>query len=778
MSRKKVEMIVTAAMLSLALAACGANETPSEETEETVAAERTEDAQEEEPVQTEEAADPEESEETEETEESDQPEEAEEISYDNMIKNGDFSEGVGNWSTYLNGGTGVLAVNHEGQLEVRIGDVGNLDYSVQAYYDGFKCDTGVVYQFSFDLAVDKPRTVVWRIQINGGDYHAYFTEEIAATEEMQHYEYELKMEEPSDPAPRLCFNLGNYEGDGDLGEHVVKIDNVDFHVVDASGKTVADGGPETPDILVSQVGYLPGEMKLATFRGDQIGDSFNVIDVETNESVFTGQIAQKGTNEASDETTAVGDFTSVTASGNYKIESEGCGESFPFAIAEDVYDGLLEDTFRMMYLQRCGVELSEDLAGDFAHPVCHDSKAVVYGTDQKIDVSGGWHDAGDYGRYVVTGAKTAADLLLAYEINPSVFTDDMDIPESGNGVSDVLDEVRFELEWMMKMQENSGGVYHKVTCANFPGTVLAQDETEELIISPVSNAATGDYAAVMAMASRAYKDVDADFAQKCLDASKKALSYIEAHMDKGGFKNPREIVTGEYPDSNWEDEYFWALAELYKTTGDSTYEDKIAERKPEEFSRGLGWADVGLYGMYAYLTSDSVKPAQENVLKDYIRKNADILVNKMQSDAYGSTIARVYPWGSNMTIANNGMLFVMAQKVLGSDSSTTAYQNASQRQLAYLLGNNANGYCFVTGYGSLAPEHTHHRPSQVLGKTMKGMLVGGPNSNLEDPYAKATLSDAPIAKCYADNEQSYSCNEVTVYWNSPLVCLLAATMNQ
>lgn len=763
-------MIFAALLLTCSLAACGGQnaENAQQESEETVVASETESAQEVQPQEI--------------PEETQQEEAAtsEEASDENMIENADFSNGVGKWMTYLNGGEAELAVNEEGQLEVQIGSVGNLDYSVQAYYDGISCDTGVVYKLAFDMAADKPRTVVWRVQLNGGDYHAYFTETIAAQQEMQHYEYELKMEEPSDPTPRLCFNLGTYEGDGDLGSHVVKLDNFEFSVLDASGKKEAADTAEVPDILVNQVGYRPGDRKSAIFRGEDIGDAFSVIDTESGDCVFTGEIAQAGMQDATQEMAANGDFSSVTEPGTYIVRSEGLGDSFPFVIAEDVYDGLLEDTFRMLYLQRCGGALSADLAGDFAHPVCHDKAAVVYGTDQKKDVSGGWHDAGDYGRYVVTGAKAAADLMLAYEANPALFTDDMKLPESANGVSDLLDEVRYELEWMLKMQDTSGGVYHKVTCANFPGTVAPQDETQELLIAPVSNTATGDFAAVMAMAGRIYKDVDAEFANECLAASKSALSYLETHLHDGGFTNPGEIVTGEYPDGNCKDEYFWALAELYKTTGDNTFDNKLKEIKTEELSDGLGWADVDMYGMYAYVTGPGADKTLQSALSGRLMTRADALLADMECDAYGSTITGAYPWGSNMTIANNGMLLVMAGKLAeGTDANKAdSYRNGAARQLAYLLGNNANGYCFVTGYGSLSPLHTHHRPSQVLGKSMTGMLVGGPDSNLEDPFAQATLAGQPRAKCYADNEQSYSCNEVTVYWNSPLIYLLAGMMSE
>ncbi len=120
----------------------------------------------------------------------------------------------------------------------------------------------------------------------------------------------------------------------------------------------------------------------------------------------------------------------------------------------------------MLYLQRCGEVITDS---DFGHSACHTGMASVYGTNEKIDVSGGWHDAGDYGRYIVPAAKTIGDLLYAYEANPKLYSDNIGIPQSGNGIPDILDEARYELEWMMKMQRADGGVYHKVTCEKFPG---------------------------------------------------------------------------------------------------------------------------------------------------------------------------------------------------------------------------------------------------------------------------------------------------------------------
>lgn len=147
----------------------------------------------------------------------------------------------------------------------------------------------------------------------------------------------------------------------------------------------------------------------------------------------------------------------------------------------------------------------------------------VYGTtDEYIDVSGGWHDAGDYGRYTVPAAKTVADMLYAYQANPALFGDDVGIPESGNGVPDILDEAKYALTWMLKMQDpETGGVHHKVTCENFPGYVMPEQETGELIVTPVSTTATGDFCGAMALASEFFGESDPNFAATCLDAAKR-----------------------------------------------------------------------------------------------------------------------------------------------------------------------------------------------------------------------------------------------------------------
>lgn len=758
--KRKLLSIIMCMTLALSVVACGGKAAEETVTEETV--EVTEETDEAEEVQ-------ESTEEPAEEEAEEKPEKQESLMGYNMIDNGDFAGGLGDWMTYCEGGYGTIEVNADGQLETKITMIGTKEHGVQAYYDGFGLEQGCVYEMSFDAASSVERDVQYRIQINGGDYHAYSLEEIALTPEMQHFNIQFTMEEASDPAPRLCFNMGLVRDTAaDIAEHSVYFDNFELYCIDESNRTGAAAGVETPSVRVDQIGYLPADSKVAVFTGDAIGDSFTVVNAD-GDVVLEGAMTEAKDNANTGEKEATGDFSDVKDAGTYKVIGADGAESYEFVIGDDIYADAFNDTVKMLYMQRCGVELSSDLAGDFAHGVCHNTDAVIFGTSDKIDVSGGWHDAGDYGRYVVSGAKAVADIMLAYESYPGAFGDEVGIPESGNGIPDILDEAKYELDWLFKMQDAaSGGVYHKVTCTNFPGIVMPEEETEELVVTEISNCATGDFAAVMAMAARVYKDIDAAYADKCLLAAKDAVAYLESNTDNGeGFKNPTEIVTGEYPDANDSDERLWAYAELFKTTGDNAYGEKATEFA--DASAGLGWADVGYYGAYAYVTASGADKAFAGEMKTYMENGCKSIADNADADAYGCSITGVFPWGSNMTIANNGMLLLMMDEINGNDT----YKEIAKEQMHYLFGNNTTSYCFLTGYGSLSPVGTHHRPSQFLKSTMPGMLVGGPNSNLEDPYAQNVLADAPAAKCYVDNEQSFSCNEVTVYWNSPLIYLMA-----
>ena len=674
---------------------------------------------------------------------------------------------VDGFMSYTNGGTFDLK-NEDGQLVATIKNCGGLDYANQIYWDGFGLSEHCVYTYSFDISCDIERKVEYRLQINGGDYHAYQGEKIDVGPDVTNFSVDFEMTEESDPAPRIVFNMGKMEDmSSDPGEHKITIDNIKLQVKDASNAIEVSALPTYVNVAVNQMGYKPDDKKFAVVKTDTTGDEeFIVCDASTNETVYAGKLGDPIHDYGADIETRQADFSALTEEGEYYVYTEE-GASYTFGIYDNPYTDIYRDTVLMLYRQRCGIALENN--GVFDHPECHTSEAVIYGDEsgKKVDVSGGWHDAGDYGRYTVSTAKTIADLLNSYQ-DFGVEDDNLGIPESGNGIPDLLDEARVGLDWMLKMQDpETGGVYHKVTCAVFPETVAPEEETDELILAPISVTATADFAACLAKASVMYKDIDADFSAEALAAAEKAWDYISGLESFKGFKNPKEIVTGEYPDDKTLDERYWAAVELYLAGYEDT-KDFITKTDANDINENLGWADVGLYANYDLALSDDAELASKG--KEQIVTFADELVAQSKKTGYFLGFGSNFFWGSNMNVANQGEILYMAQKVTGD----ATYGELAKHQLDYLLGTNAMGYCFVTGYGTFSPENPHHRPSQVAGQAVSGMLVGGPNKNLEDPYAIAVLTEESPATSYVDNVQSYSTNEVAIYWNSPLIYLLAA----
>ena len=323
------------------------------------------------------------------------------------------------------------------------------------------------------------------------------------------------------------------------------------------------------------------------------------------------------------------------------------------------------------------------------------------------------------------------------------------------------------------MQREDGALYHKVTCYSFCGFIMPEEEKEELVISPVSVTATADFAAVTAMAVRFYKKYDEEYAAKLEEVSRKAYKALKDLTLPGGFKNPAEIVTGEYGDDCDEDERYWAATELYKAFGDEKYRQDFEQKAKEKIYHGYGWVEMGSYGNLAYLTTEH--PVDEE-LKESIKKSMIELAEKrykiVAEDGYGTALLKTeYTWGSNLDTANNGLHLYDGYILTGEKK----YLMAAAEQIHYLLGRNPMGLCYLTGCGTDAIKHPHHRPSGFMGKAMPGMLSGGPCDWLGDEAVKEvfTKETAP-AKSLLDMTGSYSTNEVTIYWNSAFVQLLAS----
>lgn len=542
------------------------------------------------------------------------------------------------------------------------------------------------------------------------------------------------------------------------------------------------------DIFVNQSGYLPGQQKLAYFS--QAVDSFYVLDSTNNDIVFRGKPSLLASNDPSTGlTTYAGDFSLLDHEGTYRIATGTADTSYAFHIAQDAFSDVFRKSVKGFYFQRCGTPLLSQYAGAYARSTCHTNDGVFHSTTgesgPKVTI-GGWHDAGDYGKYVVNAGISVGTLLMAYEQFPSKFgTDNLSIPESGNSIPDLLDEVRYELEWLLEMQDSAdGGVCFKVTAANFAGFIMPASDGSTRYIYQKSTTATGDLGAVMAMAARIYSAFDTSFASRCLTAATKAWKYLLDNpmiVPAGGFHNPSGTYTGEYGDGNDTDERLWAATELFITTGGDSYLNYF---KDNYSLRGvipgaMGWPNVQTLAQLDYAAAKRIGmdfAAKAKILSS-LKNYCNTLVATASADGFHVTLnPSDYYWGSNSVALNNAVLLIMANKL----SPTQSYYNTALDQLNYVLGCNMHDMTFVTGVGSKSPMHIHHRPSAADGiaAPIPGLISGGPDRGLDDSILQSHFtSSTPPAECYVDDQGSYASNEICLNWNAPLV-FVAGYLNE
>lgn len=523
-----------------------------------------------------------------------------------------------------------------------------------------------------------------------------------------------------------------------------------------------------PRVYVNQRGYLTDSTKYAVIPYK--AERFEVIDAE-NKSVFSGVPVYFGYDEASGDEIYRADFSKLNVVGKYKIRVND-NASAGFEIGKDIYSSVCRDTLHAFYYLRCGCELEEKWAGKYVHGKCHSENAVLWENPEiSADVSGGWHDAGDYGRYVTAAAAAAAHMLLGYKMFPERFCRIFsDIPNDGN-MPDILAECRVELEWLMKMQRADGGVYHKVTTKGHAPFIMPEEDKQQLYLLPVSSSATADTAAVCAMAAEIYGDYDKDLAYKLTITAEKAYGWLEKNPDFL-FDNPDECTTGVYGERSDRDNRFWAAAQMYSLTGEYKYHKALQDLYAEEFPKtALGYSEVGGLGCLAYILAERADKQTE--LADEMKKHFVCAAEKFKafSDSCGYKTAlmpKEYGWGSNMGVLVRAMIFIIADTVCGC----TGYSEYALAQMNYILGLNAVGMSYISGIGEKSINAPHFRPSSADGieKCHEGFVSGGANCYLNDEFAKKLIPQGtPPMKCFADDERCYSLNEITIYWNSPAV---------
>ncbi|MDZ7269433.1 MAG: glycoside hydrolase family 9 protein [candidate division KSB1 bacterium] len=549
-------------------------------------------------------------------------------------------------------------------------------------------------------------------------------------------------------------------------------------------------------IRLNQIGFYPTGPKFAVAVG-AAGGRFYVLTRDQGDTLLAGTLGTPRLWPHSGESVQLIDFTSLQQPGEYLIVVPGLGSSPPFTIGNHVHQTVTVMALKSYYFQRASTPLLEPFAGKWRRPAGHpDTQVWVHPSAASaarpvntiLSSARGWYDAGDYNKYIVNSGISTYTLLAAYEHFPAYFRAlAVNIPESANRLPDILDEALWNLAWMLTMQDpNDGGVYHKLTTANFSGFVMPHQDTARRYVVQKSTAATLDFAAVMAQASRIFADFSAEmpgFAQTCLQAGLAAWRWArrnpnvryDQHALNAAY-DP-DITTGEYGDGSTMDELRWAAAELFITTQADSF---LAAANPLAGPFGVpAWPNVNTLGIYslAFHRARVGAALDTNAVKAILLHLAGSLRAAANASAYRVAMGisnSDFVWGSNGIAANQGMALVQACRLTGDVS----FLEAAVHHLDYLLGRNATGYCFMTGAGEKSPRHPHHRPSQADGiaEPVPGLLVGGPNGNArnDDGGSCPAYLGPERARMYLDNVCSYATNENAINWNAPLVYLAGA----
>jgi len=549
----------------------------------------------------------------------------------------------------------------------------------------------------------------------------------------------------------------------------------------------------TSPIRLNQVGFYPDSKKMAILTDNVNSKNFYVVAEKSKDTVYKGQLSAPIKSDYSSITTKTADFSSVKKQGKYYLFVPGEGNSYTFSIDKNVLEEVSKSVIKGYYYQRASMPLEEKYAGKWHRASGYpDTKVLVHpsaagkgrATGFVISSPKGWFDAGDYNKYIINSGITVATLLSAYEDYPEYYKSlNLNLPESGNGLPDILNETLYNLDWMLSMQDpNDGGVYAKCTDADFNAMILPELATGTRYVVQKSTPAALDFAADMAYASRVFKAFEKQlpgYSAKCLAAAKSAWNWAEQHPDVYYDQNALnksfdpDITTGAYGDKNIKDEWLWAATELLVTTKDKQYTKVFNERINDGVSIP-GWSNVGMLAYYTILKNQDSGVFSAEVLtkvKSATIAMADALLangNKAFATIMGQSKGD-YIWGSNSVAGNQGILLLKVYAI----TRDKKYFEGALTNVDYLLGRNATGYCFVTGAGTKPSIHPHHRLSEGDGvvEPVPGLVVGGPNPGMQD---KAFYPFTEPETAYTDIAESYASNEIAINWNAPIVYLINA----
>ncbi len=740
-----------------------------------------------------------------------------------QITNGTFDQGTAGWTIYptasVQDGAGCTTV----------------PASSGAYSAGIQQEVplvaGETYRLSFRARTTPATEGPVRVLVQGGEdvnYQQFLPADKPAFESaFGTYEYYFTAEVDY-PNAQLAFQQ-------DVVNPVAYTLCVDDVVLEG-GAERPPYVPETgPRVRVNQEAYLPEGPKGATLVTDATGALPWELKDSAGATVAKGRTTPRGVDPSAGLNVHTIDFTRYAEAGEeYVLVADG-ERSHPFDIGEAAYERLRDDAMTFFYTNRSGTPISDELAPGYGREAGHvgvapnqgdtavpcqsledDSQAILvaqgdepWTCDYTTDVTGGWYDAGDHGKYVVNGGIAVGQLLQQYERSLHAPTADrgaladgtLSIPESGNGVPDVLDEARWELEWFLKMQVQPGRplegmVFHKVADVDWTGLPLdpAADPQPRVLYRP-STAATLNVAATAAQGARLFAEFDPAFSKRLLAAARTAYAAAQANPE---LYAPAPDATldpnpgsGPYDDDDVSDEFYWAAAELYLTTGEPQFRKDVL-RSPVHTADvfpagGFDWGHVGALGRLDLATVPSrLNEAELRQVRRSVTEAADRLLAAQASQPFGQAYAPEdgqYAWGSNAQILSNLQVLGTAFDLTGKD----AHRDGVVRSMDYLLGRNALNNSYITGYGDVFSQNQHSRMyanqlDPALPNPPAGTVAGGPYSPTAtsgDPITAALFPDGCVAQfCYVDDIGSWSTNEITINWNAPMAWVASFVADQ
>lgn len=495
-------------------------------------------------------------------------------------------------------------------------------------------------------------------------------------------------------------------------------------------------------IKIDQFGYLPTAQKIAVISNPITGynnnqpfapsTAYRLRRTSDNITVHTANItAWNGgaTHDQSGDQVWWFDFSSVTAPGDYYVwDSLQNKRSNTFTIGECVYQDAKEQALRAFYYQRCGVAKTAPYAQTgYTDAVCHigalqDLNCRAYNTPNDAttsrNLSGGWHDAGDYNKYVNFTYNAMLNLLFAYAERPAVWTDDLNIPESGNGVPDILDEVKYELDWLLKMQQSGGGVLSVVGTENYATATPPSTDVARRLYGPATTSASFTAAAIFAFAAIQFNSIgNTTYATTLQTAAINAYTWATANPNIT-FNNTNIIASGENEVDTYERDarHLGAAVFLYALTSTTAYRTYIDANYANMHLLQWGYAyvyetalqDVLLYYAQLPTATTSVKNAIRNAFSNSVSGSGDNYgAFVSNTDAYRAYLTTSnHSWGSNELKSKQGsMQYSMILNNLDIPNHT-GYNNAAAGYIHYLHGINPIGICYLSNMAAYNAEYS------------------------------------------------------------------------